>query len=124
MGRTKKFICAAAVLALAVSLFTMKAMAISYSSTTYDTTTSAYCTRVRNDTGAAYTLSVNTRPTTSVNAVVELRTSDETLLQSSTFPWEVSRADWQVSIPSGTIRRLYVRPAVPGERVAGTLYYK
>lgn len=124
MGRTKKFICAAAVMALAVSLFTMKAMAISYSSVTYDTTEPVYRTRVRNDTGAAYTLSVNTRPTTTMDAVVELRTSDETILQSSTFPWQVARADWQVTIPSGEIRRLYVRPAVEGQRVAGILYYK
>lgn len=124
MGRTKKFICATAVMALAVSLFTMKAMAISYSSVTYDTTTSEYCTRVVNDMGSAYTLSVNTRPTTSVDAVVEVRTSGGVLLQSSTFPWQTARADWQVTIPGGEIRRLYVRPAVSGERVAGTLYYK
>lgn len=124
MGRTKKFICATAVLALAVSLFTMKALAISYSSVTYDTTTSLYCTRVGNDTGAAYTLSVNTRPTTTVDAVVELRTTSNALVQKTTFPWQVSRADWQVTIPSGEIRRLYVRPAVDGQRVAGTLYYK
>lgn len=124
MGRTKKITCAAAVLALAVSLSTMGAMASSYSSVTYDTTKGVYCTRVVNDTGSAQTLYVNTRPTTTMDAVVELRSSDETILQSSTFPWQAARADWQVSIPSGEIRRLYVRPAVDGQRVAGTLYYK
>lgn len=124
MGRTKKFICAAAVMALAVSLFTMKAMASSYSSVTYDTTTSFCCTSVLNETGAAYTLFVNTRPTTTVDAVVELKTTSNALVQKTTFPWQVSRADWQVTIPGGEIRRLYVRPAVSGERVAGTLYYK
>lgn len=124
MGRTKKFICAVAALALAVSLSTMGVMAISHSSVSYDTTTSEYCTRVVNDTGSAQTLSVNTRPTTSVDAVVELRASDGAFLQSAIFPWQVARADWQVSIPGGTIRRLYVRPAVNGQRVAGTLYYK
>lgn len=109
---------------MAISLFTMKVMASSYSNVTYDTTTSMYCTRVVNDTGAAQTLYVNTRPTTTMNAVVELRTTNNTILESSTFPWQVGRADWQVSIPAGTIRRLYVRPEVNGQRVAGTLYYK
>lgn len=124
MGRTKKLICAAAVMALVVSLSTMGVMASSYSSVTYDTTESVYCTRVGNDTGSAQTLYVNTRPTTTMDAVVELRTSGNVVLQSATFPWQVSREDWQVSIPAGTIRRLYVRPAVSGQRVAGTLYYK
>lgn len=124
MGRTKKITCAAAVLALTVSLSTMGAMASSYSSTTYDTTTSMYCTRVVNDTGSAQTLSVNTRPTTTTDAVVELRTSGGVLLQSAIFPWQAARGDWQVSIPTGTVRQLHIRPAVEGQRVAGTLYYK
>ncbi len=125
MTGTKKIICAAAVVALVASLSTMGVMAASYNEIAYDITSKKYCTSMANDTGSAQGVSINTRPTTTTSSVtVELTTSDGTLVQSSVFPWQASVADWRPSIPSGEIRRIYIRPTTAGKRVKGTLYYK
>lgn len=125
MTGTKKLVCVAAVAALVASLSTMRAMAASYSTKAYDTTSGQYCASMVNDTGSARGISINTRPTTTTsNVIVDLTRSDGTVVQSSIFPWQTSVSDWRPSIPSGEVRRIYVRPAAAGQRVKGTLYYK
>lgn len=124
MTGTKKIICAATVVALVASLSTMGVMAASYSTKAYDTTSGQYCASMVNDTGSARGISINTRPTTTTsNVTVDLTRSDGTVVQSSIFPWQVSIHDWRPSIPSGEVRRIYVRPTTAGQWVKGTLYY-
>ncbi len=126
MTGTKKIICAATVVALVASLSTMGVMAASYNEVAYSTASEQYCASVVNDTGSAQTLAINTRPTTGVHgAKVVIKTSNNIRVAvSPTFPYQVSVSDWETSIPSGVVRRIYVMPAADGETVKGTLYYK
>lgn len=124
MRRTKKFIWGAAVAALIVSLSGMGVMASSYKTYTYSTRTSENCGTLINDRESERIAAINTRPTTTVDAVVEIRTLSNRTEQTAIFPWQVSVVDWTPTIQGNQVRRIYVKPSIENQRVAGTLYYK
>ena len=111
----------AIVVCAGICLFTMQSMASSFA---YDTTSYSYYAKVTNDSARSRTLAVTTRPTSGTGGTrVTITNSSATPLASKTFSYYSNTGELASSVPSSTIRRIYIQPATAGQRVVGTLTY-
>ena len=94
------------------------------SSVSYNTSSSVYLVGMVNDTSDSATIYANTRPSAGTGgAVVTIRKSDLTYVTSKLFPYYTSVSDLTASVPSGELRRIYIRPNTNGQTIQGDLYY-
>lgn len=110
--------------ALLCAVGSITSVIASASSVKYNTSSSMRLVSVGNDTASAYTLRVNTQPSSGRGgAYVSIKKSNGTVVTSKTFPFYTTVSDLTSSVPSGSIRRIYIKPATSGQTIIGTLYY-
>lgn len=121
MNSTMKKIFAGVLCGAMISLASVGAYAQTAS---YSTATEKYVVGVVNDGASNKTLHANTRPSDGKGgAWVKIKLSNGTVKASQLFSYYTASSDLTASLPSGEIRRIYVKPNTSGQTISGTLTY-
>ena len=98
---------------------------MAYSETVYESynvSKEYYLTKFANDYSLDVQLAVDTRPTIgNGGTVVSIRKSNGTVIASKLFPYYTDVSALTSILPSGEIRRVYVKPYTTGETIKGVL---